>query len=227
MASAQEKKENLDILRVFSQVAKRKRDDPNIKDEFNRMGHLTQPAFRKVVVGPLLNSKKTRTDADIYIAVGAWIDPTTRAEAETTYGHISDWETSHVTNMERLFCGNIYMEEDPKMHAFNDDISRWDTSNVTTMEGMFNRTNAFNGDLSRWDTSNVTNMGSMFGFAYAFNGDLSRWDTSNVTTMRSMFFDARAFNGDLSRWDTSNVTTMAYMFHTALLWYFYVNFSGL
>ena len=188
MASAQqrikEKEENFDILRVFSKLAKQKQNDPNV---FKRMGHLRDPAFRKVVVGPLLNSKKTRTDADIYIAVGAWIDPTTRAEAETTYGHISDWETSHVTNMERLFCGNIYMEEDPKMHAFNDDISRWDTSNVTTMEGMFNRTNAFNGDLSRWDTSNVTNMGSMFGFAYAFNGDLSRWDTSKVTDMSGMF----------------------------------------
>ena len=135
MASDQEKEENFKILRVFSQIAKQ--NDPKTKDKINRMGHLTQPAFRKVVVGPLLNSKKTRTDADIYIAVGAWIDPTTRAEAETTYGHISDWETSHVTNMERLFCGNIYMEEDPKMHAFNDDISRWDTSNVTTMEDMF------------------------------------------------------------------------------------------
>ena len=164
MASAQqrikEKEENFKILRVFSQIAKQ--NDPKTKDKINRMGHLTQPAFRKVVVGPLLNSKKTRTDADIYIAVGAWIDPTTRAEAETTYGHISDWETSHVTNMKMLFCGNIYMEEDPKMHAFNDDISRWDTSNVTTMERMFHTARAFNGDLSRWDTSNVTTMEDMF-----------------------------------------------------------------
>lgn len=132
-----DQEENLDILRVFSRIAKQKRNDPNIKDKFKRMGHLRDPAFRKVVVGPLLNSKKTRTDADIYIAVGAWIDPTTHDEAKTTYGHISDWDTSHVTKMERLFCGDIYMEEDPKMHAFNDDISRWDTSNVTTMEDMF------------------------------------------------------------------------------------------
>ena len=84
--------------------------------------------------------KLTRTDADIKVAARAWANPATRAAAEITYDHISDWETSQVTNMEELFCGNIYGGGDDNMQSFNDDISRWDTSNVTTMSFMFQYT---------------------------------------------------------------------------------------
>ena len=157
--------------------------------------------------------KLTRTDADIKVAVRAWANPATRAAAEITYGHISDWETSFVTNMEKLFNGYAHDGGDTNMQSFNDDISRWDTSNVTSMVSMFFGAYAFNGDLSRWDTSNVTTMDGMFSFTFAFNGDLSRWDTSKVTTMEYMFNYARAFNGDLSRWDTSKVTNMMAMFY--------------
>jgi surface protein len=169
--------------------------------------------FIQDVLGPMMRSRKLfRTDADIKIAALAWANPATRAAAEITDGHISDWETYQVTNMEKLFCGTPWDGGDDNMESFNDDISRWDTSNVTTMENMFNNAHAFNGDLSRWDTSKVTTMAGMFGDAHAFNGDLSRWHTSNVTDMPYMFCNAHAFNGDLSRWDTSNVTDMWYMF---------------
>jgi hypothetical protein len=104
-------------------------------------------------------SEWRRTDADIKVAARAWVNPTTRAVAEITYGHISDWDTSQVTNMEELFCGNIYNDPwfggDANMLSFNDDISRWDTSNVTSMTCMFSNAYAINGDLSRWDPSNV------------------------------------------------------------------------
>ena len=89
-----------------------------------------------------------RTDADIKIAARAWANPATRAAAEITYGHISDWETSQVTNMEKLFSGATWDGGDANMQSFNDDISRWDTSNVTTMSHMFSDAHAFNGDLS-------------------------------------------------------------------------------
>ena len=102
--------------------------------------------------------KRTRTNADIKVTVHAWANPATRAAAEITYGHISDWETSQVTNMEELFNG----WEDANMRSFNDDISRWDTSYVTTTDHMFDAALTFNGDLSRWDTSNVTSMDCMF-----------------------------------------------------------------
>jgi surface protein len=82
--------------------------------------------------------KLVRTDADIKVAARAWANPATRAAAEITFGHISDWKTSQVTNMEKLFLGSIYMQGgDANMQSFNDDISRWDTSNVTTMAHMF------------------------------------------------------------------------------------------
>ena len=120
--------------------------------------------FLKVIFGPMLRSPKSiRTDADIKVAARAWANPATRAIAEITYGHISDWETSQVTNMEKLFCGNIYVRGDTNMQSFNDDISGWDTSNVTTMYGMFWDALAFTGDLSRWDISKVRNMNWMFG----------------------------------------------------------------
>merc|ERR1719163_781350 len=55
-------------------------------------------------------------------AVAAWVSDATAAEA--TYGHISTWGTSGVTDMSSLFYGKI---------EFNEDIGAWDTSGVTTM----------------------------------------------------------------------------------------------
>ena len=180
--------ENYTILRTLIQIRKTKHNDPNRKKDHLGFGFLGHDFF-KVLLGPMMESPRlVRTDADIKVAVRAWANPATRAAAEITYGHISDWETSQVTNMEKLFCGNIDCGGDANMRSFNDDISRWDTSNVTTMRSMFFHALAFNGDLSRWDTSNITTMDNMFYNAHAFNGDLSRWDTSNVTTMQGMFY---------------------------------------
>ena len=193
--------ENYSITRTFYQIRKK--------------NYIINCDFIQDVLGPMMRSSKVvRTDADIKVAACAWANAATRAAAEITYGHISEWETSQVTNMEKLFHGH-WNGGDANVQSFNDDISRWDTSNVTTMKGMFCGAHAFNGDLSRWDTSNVTTMEYMFCDAHAFNGDLSRWNTSKITTMRSMFNNAHAFNGDLSRWDTSNVTTMECMFKSA------------
>ena len=55
------------------------------------------------------------------------------------FPHISDWDTSNVTNMSYLFAN---------MTNFNSDISKWNVSNVTNMVGMFsNASNFNNGDL--------------------------------------------------------------------------------
>ena len=43
-------------------------------------------------------------DESIRTAVRAWIEDS--AAAEAAYGHISTWDTSGVTNMRYLFCGN-------------------------------------------------------------------------------------------------------------------------
>ena len=118
-----EAEENYSISRTFYQIRKK--------------NYIINCDFIQDVLGPMMRSPKLyrRTDADIKVAARAWANPTTRAAAEITYGHISDWETSQVTNMEKLFCGNIYMEGgDANMQSFNDDISRWDTSKVTVMD---------------------------------------------------------------------------------------------
>ena len=86
----------------------------------------------------MLSSKKRSggykfRDADIYEAVNLWFS--NKAEAETQYGHISEWDVSSVTNMEELFKGE---------ETFNEDISSWDVSNVTDMGDMFYYAVAFN-----------------------------------------------------------------------------------
>ena len=66
------------------------------------------------------------TDANIQTAVNDWVsDP---SAATTTYGNISDWDVSQVTDMSELFRDKT---------DFNGDISNWDVSSVTTMYSMF------------------------------------------------------------------------------------------
>ena len=52
---------------------------------------------RRVLLGYVMDDSTIRT------AVAAWLSDATAAEA--TYGHISTWETSGVTDMSWLFCG--------------------------------------------------------------------------------------------------------------------------
>ena len=65
-------------------------------------------------------------DESIRTAVRAWMED--RAAAEATYGHISTWETSEVTDMSYLFSA---CDWDSKCNSaaasFNEDISAWDT----------------------------------------------------------------------------------------------------
>jgi len=132
--------ENYSIARTFYQIRKK--------------NYIINCDFIQDVLGPMMRSPKlVRTNADIKIAAHAWANPATRAAAEITYGHISDWKTSQVTNMEKLFSDDIFKGSmfggDANMQSYNDYISRWDTSNVTTMRNMFDNAHAFNGDLSR------------------------------------------------------------------------------
>jgi surface protein len=141
------------------------------------------------------------TQANIRIAVNAWVaNPT---DAEATYGHIKDWDVSSVTNMTQLFI---------KKTQFNEDISAWDVSKVTDMAYMFLEATNFDQNLSSWDVSNVTNMYVMFQNAANFNQDIGAWDVSSVTNMSGMFSGATSFNQNIGAWDVSKVTDMAFMF---------------
>ena len=156
-----------------------------IRTQYPQMG-LFQPDFIWVIFRSSMTSKYNRTDANIKEAVKDWCDNPVKATIK--YGHISEWNTSLVTDMNDLFKDKT---------DFNDDISKWNVRNVTDMSGIFSgeygNTGSFNGDISRWNVSSVTNMSSMF-HRTSFNGDISGWNVSSVTNMSGMFFRT-LFNG--------------------------------
>ena len=136
------------------------------------------------------------TDANIQTAVDLWIsDP---SAATTTYGVISDWDVSQVTDMSELF-------EDKT--TFNDDISNWDVSSVTNMEFMFISATSFNQDVGSWDVSSVTFMQGMFLSANAFNQDISSWCVTNIVSeQRSFSFDSPLSDANKPVWGTCPIT---------------------
>ena len=66
---------------------------------------------------------------------------------------ISRWNTSSVTNMERMFSG---------AKRFNQDISSWDVSGVGSMVSMFYGAASFNKDITKWETLSYVSTMSMF-----------------------------------------------------------------
>ena len=66
-------------------------------------------------------------------AVDLWYS--NREKAYNRYGHISNWDTSLITDMSRLFQDYSY---------FNDKINNWDVSSVTNMRCMFFGAISFN-----------------------------------------------------------------------------------
>jgi surface protein len=113
------------------------------------------------------------SNTNLETAVKDWCSDAT--SAENTYGHISTWDTSSITSMERLFCSRyntFYYWCGQGCSSFNDDISSWDVSQVTDMGGMFEDASSFNQDISSWDVSQVTSMYGMFMYASSFNQNL-------------------------------------------------------
>ena len=87
-----------------------------------------------------------------------------RAAAEATYGNISTWDTSQVTDMSDLFANEA---------AFNDAIGLWNTTGVTTMAYMFYGASAFDQSLADWSVDEVKSMEAMFSGASKFNQPLN------------------------------------------------------
>ena len=70
------------------------------------------------------------------------------SSAQATYGHISMWNTTGITDMSQVF----YTDSDTTQSGggcskFNDDISGWDTSSAKDMYGMFWGASVFNRKL--------------------------------------------------------------------------------
>ena len=144
------------------------------------------------------------TNSNFLTAVNLWFSD--ENNATETYGHISDWNTSAVTDMANAFKDRA---------TFNEDIGSWDTSSVTRMSNMFWGASVFNQDIGDWNVSSVTSMSQMFRSAANFNQDIGDWNISSVTRTAIMFNYATNFNQDISGWDTSQITSMERMFYGA------------
>ena len=90
-------------------------------------------------------------NSNFQTAVNLWFS--NQADANATYGHISDWDVSAVTNMSNAFMNRT---------TFNEDITQWDVSNVRDMNHMFKEASAFNQPIGNWNAGRVTNMKRMF-----------------------------------------------------------------
>jgi surface protein len=120
----------------------------HLRKRFNLQGF--KPDFNKKMFGPYICNKLSRWDGDIRDAVALW--HSNPVAAEERYGHISQWDTSRVTNMSYLF----HYDE------FNEDISKWDVSKVENMDYMFYYASSFNQPIGNWNVSNVEFMKGMF-----------------------------------------------------------------
>jgi surface protein len=168
-------------------------------------------------------------DSNFQTAVNLWFY--NQAEANATYGHISDWNTSAVTDMSEVFKDRANFNEDIgewdvskvtnmvrifyEASSFNQDISNWDISSVMTLNGAFRGADSFNQDIGNWNTSLVTDISYLFAGADSFNQNIGNWDISNVRSMKGTFRFTDSFNQDLTTWDTSSVTNMAHAFELA------------
>ena len=86
-------------------------------------------------------------------------------------GDISQWDVSHVTNMNSMF----------KNSKFNKDISMWDVSNVRLMTEMFDGA-IFNQPIGKWNVRNVREATFMFSRS-KFNQDISTWNLLNCNSV--------------------------------------------
>ena len=101
----------------------------------------TKPVIESVVLPAHAQASggAALTDENFFTAVALWFSD--EGTATATYGHISTWDVSAVTDMKEAFYGE---------YSFNDDISSWDVSSVTTMSYMYHEAASLNGENRYW-----------------------------------------------------------------------------
>ena len=156
-------------------------------------------ALSAAEISMLYNHEKPKTpltNSNFQTAVNLWFS--NEANATATFGHISDWNTSAVTDMANAFKDRT---------TFNEDVGNWDTLKCYFNESMkcpFRGASTFNQDLSLWDVSTVTTMLRMFNDATTFNQPVGGWNVSSVTSLHRMFAGATSFNQPLEDWNVSS-----------------------
>ena len=81
-------------------------------------------------------------------AVKEWLDDESKAEKK--YGHISDWDTSEVTDMQYLF---------KDAESFNQPLEKWDVSKVKDMKDMFDGATSFTHQVPKKKLNTPNNLG--------------------------------------------------------------------
>ena len=81
------------------------------------------------------------------------------AQVIAKFGPIETWDTSQVTNMNRVFNFK---------KGINPDIRNWIVDSVVDMYGMFQGTDSFNIDLSSWIVTSVTGSATDGGMNFMF-----------------------------------------------------------
>ena len=125
------------------------------------------------------------TNANIHDAVRAWLAD--EANATSVYGHISNWDTSEVTNMDSLFCSDSEScvgKNKSSAAAFNSNISSWNVGKVTSM-----RTSKLKNTFTVI-TFQILTLFKVFLVA-RFNRDLSNWNGQMLPTCTRVSRDPR------------------------------------
>ena len=143
-------------------------------------------------------------DSNFKSAINLWFSD--ELNATWTYGHISDWNVSAVTDISNAFQNKT---------SFNENLNSWDVSSVTHMIRVFEGCSAYNQPMDNWNTAKTRSMNAMFKGASSFNQPIGYWNTSSVLGMREMFWGASVFNQDIGKWNTASVTDMNMMFRGA------------
>jgi hypothetical protein len=87
------------------------------------------------------------TKAELQTAVNSWCGSSAGVTStEATYGPISAWDVSQVTDMSYLFYGKS---------TCNPLIGDWNTATVTNMDYMFYDASAYNQPIGNWNTAAV------------------------------------------------------------------------
>lgn len=185
--------------------------DPNItNDYFDKLAELSKKYSIKYKVEdrPHLNGIIKWVCQTAPTANLNWLDVTNITNMANLFngygrrfnGDISEWDVSHVTNMQTMFS---YCE-------FNGDISNWDVSNVKNMRSMFLGSYYFNQDINNWDISNVSDLCRMFCQSI-FNKPLNKWQPKSVEYIDQMFSDS-IFKQDISNWRFEHLISAGRMF---------------